>query len=425
MKQLCVLFFAVLFSTNMFGQPDIYSLPAIDTIYQDYIKTIEFHHTGDELSMPVIEINTGQLSMRFDDHYGEYIDYFYTVVHCDRNWNFTEDVEIGDYLSGPQELQIEEFGASVGTFASYTNYGFQFPNQDIGFLWSGNYLLVVYDADDTVAFTRRFYVVDEQVNIINPRYTRPNGEGQYHTHQSFEFNLGIKKLDAINPVNEIYVTGFQNRLNERLLPFVQPFRVNKDVAIFEIGNQFTFEGTKEYREFDTRELQSGTGRNIHTIERTNTETNALLELDGNRSVKANFTNAEANGGFIIRNNDRRTGEKNTSSQYVNTIFTLKSPIELPGAVYILGEFSDYKAYPQYKMHYLPVEKIYTLEIPLKQGYYNYMYGYVLDNERPSFEKFEGNSYETENRYHFLVYYRPIAKEYDQLVGYLNYPHQPR
>lgn len=411
---------------NLSAQPDIKELPAVDTIYKDYIKTIEFYNRGDELSIPIIDRQTGTFHVGFDDHYGEYIDYFYTVIHCDKSWDYTKDIEIADYLNGPQEIQIENFGSSVSTIANYTHYDFDFPNQDINFNWTGNYLLVVYDSDYTVAFTRRFYVADEIVSYVNPAYSRPNGVGEYYSHQSFTFNLNIGRLDPINPLNELFVTGFQNRFNERTLDFVQPFRVNGDKAIFEIGNQFTFPGYKEYREFDTREIISGQGRGIYTIELSNTEAVALLELDKNRSPKTNFTINDANGGFIVRNNDRRFGDEDISSQYLNVIFTLRSPIEEEGDVYVLGEFNDFKAYPQYRMNFLPNEGAYTVEVPLKQGYYNYMYGIVYENnQEPDLFRFEGSTYETENRYHFLTYYRPLSGEYDQLVGYLNYPHQPR
>ncbi len=422
-----ILSFLFLFGVShlLSAQPDFSSLPRVDSIYQDYIKTIEFYNASDELSMPIINQETGVLSVDFDDHYGEYIDYYYTVIHCDRNWNYTEDVEISEYLNGPDVIQIEDFGSSISTNISYMHYGFDFPNADINFRWTGNYMLIVYDSDNTVAFSRRFYVINEVVNFLFPKYVRPNGVGQFDTHQAFTFELGIKRLDPINPLNELYVTGFQNRLNERPLDFEQPFRINGTNAVFDIGNQFSFYGYKEYREFDTRTILTGLGRGINSVDVSNTNATVMLDLDKNRSPKAHFALRESNGAFVTRNTDRTTGDKNMTAEYVNTIFTLRSPIEEEADVYLLGEFNDFKAYPQYRMRYQQSQGIYTVEVPLKQGYYNYMYGTVDKNEAPDFLRFEGSSFETENRYHFFVYYRPLSGVYDQLVGYLNYPHQPR
>ena len=195
-----------LFSLGLYAQPDVSELRAVDTIYKDYIKTIEFYNNSEELSMPIVNREQGSMHVGFDDHYGQYIDYYYSVVHCDRNWNFTENVEFADFLNGQQEIQVESFGSAISTIKNYTHYDFDFPNEDLSFNWSGNYLLVVYDADYTVAFTRRFYVVDEIVTFINPAYTRPNGVGEFYSHQSFNFQLGIGQLDPINPLNEIFVT---------------------------------------------------------------------------------------------------------------------------------------------------------------------------------------------------------------------------
>ncbi len=420
--------FLLFFTTCLFqlaAQPDVSELKGVDTIYKDYIRTIEFYSGGDELSLPIIDKNSGVLHVGFDDHYGEYIDYYYTITHCDRNWKQTENVEMADYMNGLSEIQVESFGSSIGTIADYTHYDFDFPNDDLSFNWTGNYLLIVYDSDQTVVFTKKFYVVEEVVSIQNLQFSRPNGVGEFSSHQAFEFQLGIGRLNPLNPLEELHVTGFQNRFNERSLDFKQPFRVRDDRAFFQIGNQFSFPGYKEYREFDTREIVSGQGREIFTIERTETELNVLLELDKNRNPKSNFTINDANGGFLIRNNDRRFGDEDITSQYLNVIFTLRTPIEEESRVYVLGDFNDYKAYPAYQMTFLPNEGIYTVEVPLKQGYYNYMYGTVYDNEVPDLFRFEGSTYEAENRYHFMVYYRPLSGEYDQLVGYLNHSHQPR
>ena len=55
---------------------------------------------------------------------------------------------------------------------------------------------------------------------------------------------------------------------------------------------------------------------------------------------------------------------------------------------------------------------------LKQGFYNYQFAFVHDNvpKVVDLTEIEGDSYETENEYHILVYYRPFGSRYDQLVA---------
>jgi hypothetical protein len=58
---------------------------------------------------------------------------------------------------------------------------------------------------------------------------------------------------------------------------------------------------------------------------------------------------------------------------------------------------------------------------LKQGYYNYSYVTVPENQPAadafSYENTEGNYENTENTYTVLVYYRPFGARADELIGY--------
>ena len=69
------------------------------------------------------------------------------------------------------------------------------------------------------------------------------------------------------------------------------------------------------------------------------------------------------------------------------------------------------------MIYNYVEKEYELTLFLKQGYYNYQYTYLKDNEKCGDETLiEGTHYETENEYVIYVYNMPMGSNYDQLIG---------
>ena len=423
MKITLILLFSILSLSIVFAQPDLSKIPAVDSIYQDYIRTIEFRNTRSELSMPIINLKGGRLHVGFDDSYGEYIDYYYTVIHCDKEWNYTQDIEVSEYLEGPDNIQIENFASSVRTIMNYNHFEFQFPNNDIAFRWSGNYLLVVYDADETVAFTRRFYIYDNKVPILNPKYTQPIAPGTYDSHQAFNFQLQINTLNPLNPTEELCVTGFQNRLNEQTSTFKYPMLVQGKNAIFNFKDQLTFPGLKEYRFFDTRGILTA-GLNVNHIDISNTHAMVLLQLDKDRSVKPNFTREESNGGYIIRNDDRQIGSPNVSAEYPHILFTLKAPEPTRGDVYVVGEFNDFKIHKDFRMQHLTHERAYSLEVPLKQGYYNYLYAVHREGEPLDFFRYEGSSFETENIYHFFVYYRPRGSEYDQIVGYLEYPHNP-
>lgn len=415
MRNTLILIFLLLSTFTLSAQPDISEVKLVDSIRANYIRTVEFRNTKNELSLPIMKLKGERLVCEFDDSYGDYIDYYYTIKHCDRDWKLTENVEVSEYLEGPEELQIENFKSSVNTQMNYNHFSFTFPNQDIDLIWSGNYILVVYDDEGTIVITRRFYVVDDQVPI-SAKQEIPQGTGTYDTHQAFAVQVDLEQLNPLNPMNEIFVTAFQNRFNENTSPFISPIRLERNKGIFDIRDQISFLGLKEFRFFDSRNVLLA-GENVQAIDISNEHILLLLELDKKRDIKPYIFRKESNGAFVLRNADRDTGDKSISSEYPHIIYTLKSPFPADGEVYVIGEFNDFKVHEDFRMEFLEQRGAYNLEVPMKQGFYNYLYALKRSDNTLDIYELEGNSYETENKYHIFAYYRPISLKYDQLVGY--------
>ena len=61
---------------------------------------------------------------------------------------------------------------------------------------------------------------------------------------------------------------------------------------------------------------------------------------------------------------------------------------------------------------------YKAEVKLKQGNYNYLFGFKKNNEQEvDFTTLEGNHFETTNDYQVVIYYSDPVKMYDQIIGY--------
>jgi hypothetical protein len=87
--------------------------------------------------------------------------------------------------------------------------------------------------------------------------------------------------------------------------------------------------------------------------------------------------------------------------------------------YMLARLTaNWQVHPRFRMTYLPEAEAYVLEIPLKQGYYNYQY-LVVNRETGAVDEegLEGNWHAAGNEYQVLVYYRPFGERYDRLFGY--------
>jgi hypothetical protein len=69
---------------------------------------------------------------------------------------------------------------------------------------------------------------------------------------------------------------------------------------------------------------------------------------------------------------------------------------------------------------------YQLTTKLKNGFYDYMYGLVeKEGASPNLQIIEGSSFETENDYLFLVYFKAFGGLYDQLVAFQKFNTRPK
>ena len=91
------------------------------------IKTLLCHKKEDELSLPILNLNTdNQLLISFDDLDADIKDYYYSIIHC--NWDWTEsDLMQSEYVTGFTDEPITDYEFSFNTIQKYTHYTFNFP----------------------------------------------------------------------------------------------------------------------------------------------------------------------------------------------------------------------------------------------------------------------------------------------------------
>ena len=119
------------------------------------------YREGFELTNPVMEMNEPiKLIFKFDDFSEETKNYYYTVIHCDADWNESFLTQ-ADYIDGYPENPLIDYKLSFNTTFNYTNYQLTIPNDNIRFTISGNYVLVVYEDNDKekVVITQRFFTL--------------------------------------------------------------------------------------------------------------------------------------------------------------------------------------------------------------------------------------------------------------------------
>lgn len=431
-------------------------------VYDEQIKSVTFDVNNLPTNFPTITLNSGQFIMlKFDDLLNEERILYYRLIHCDKNWKPSTITEI-DAFNGFNNERLRNYAYSINTKVPYVHYWQQFPNSDIQFKISGNYLLVIYEDNiDYPIITRRFVVKENRVGI-EMKSVFPADVENIRYKQELNVAVNYEGFKMRNPMDEIDLVVIQNE-NWNTSVTSKPSFFSLNSLKFNKLNTFAWWGLTEFRDFDTRSLMR-LGRGVKFIERNKNETDVILMTDQPRRNKVHITTFDFNGRFIIDNFERLrfsttsdalekfinntqadanlrqslrdsivasvvrqnslldgqyiAEERNIRSDYTNVTFVLDDMIDTEkGEVYILGAMNNWMPVEEYRMKYDSKRDLYTAEVLMKQGYYNYMYALVNDKNEINYPVMEGSWNETENDYQALVYYRGIGDLYDRVIGF--------
>lgn len=432
------------------------SIYAQDKAYENYtfdkdIKSIQMIVNGIITSVPVLNLNSPDLmAVQFDDIGNREVDFYYKVIHCDRNWSPSNINDI-EYIDGFNNEQIRDWQNSLDTKYDYIHYWLTLPNRDTRFKISGNYILYVYMNEDqeNPVFTRRFIVAER---LVNPdiKWVRPTNTSLIRFNQQMNLSFLVKNYRFQNPQRDVSLSIIQNGdwLNSKTN--VQARNIKDGFFTFDNYGELSFSGSNEFRWFDMRSLRSRRS-GINTIENLVNGTNVLLQLGQLRNNSVYSFNYDFNGKYYIDNfdifnrftiftgntsepnrlnefrnaftylnlnNGWNTREESVRSDYANVIFSLESP-EIDDDIYVFGEFTDFQLKPEFKMQYDLERGIYLCNALLKQGYYDYCFATRGKNNKPDFDYTEGKWQDTENEYKIIVYLSEFATRYDRVIGVIS------
>ncbi|MBK0378352.1 type IX secretion system plug protein [Mucilaginibacter segetis] len=389
--------------------------PYTNAVYRHEIKSVVFYNTDKPASFPIITLNsTEQVVLGFDDLTGGSRNFYYTIEHCDANWN-PSNLSPAEYLQSFTNDRIFDYRYSTATFQKYTHYEVKLPNDNIAPKIPGNYILKVYEDGDEakMILTRRLYVVSKKVNVA-ANVTASNNVAARRTNQKLNLTIDYTGLNVQNPNHDLRVFVMQNARPETGYMNTQPTYIRGNQLVYNDVNINDFSGRNEFRHFDTRSLKLNS-EHISKIYRDTANTVVLL-TDPNRNLPNYILLYDNDGKFFIINQDGN--DPRVDADYAHVYFTLAAnKPETQGTPYIVGQFNDYKLDENSRMQYDAAGRFYT-HLFLKQGVYDYQYVWV-DNatQRASDTALEGNYFETENEYQVLVYYRPPGARWEELVGY--------
>ena len=388
-----------------------------DWTYKPYIKTAQLHESSFDANPAILKFNgSEQLELSFDDLEADKKSYSIGFIHCDANWE-PSNLMNSEFMNAFYDANIINFSFSTNTIQKYTHYAILFPQSNLQFTKTGNYIVFVYEDNDKdkIVLTKRFMIYEDKVTVVaNVRQAIGNDE-QYEK-QHIDFNVINSQYELTNPFTDMKVIITQNNRWDNAVNNIKPTFTEPRQLTYSLDDKSTFNGGNEFRYFDSRSLRTYTERVADITRDSLYKYHITLKTDELRTFKNYSFYNDLNGGFLIKNQDLATNP-DTEADYAWIHFFLPYDTQTSGNFYVLGKLTEWRLNKTNRMTYNYKKMGYECDLFIKQGYYNYTYVFLADQKKAGDETLsEGNHWETENDYTIYVYHRQRGTYYDQLVA---------
>lgn len=378
----------------------------------DHIRSLQTVAMDDPMMPCVMDLRKWHVEIGFDEMSHDYHRYRYHIEHMEADWSKSEDLFESNYLSGLNDLLIEDSEKSFNTTQVYTHYRLRLPNENTRLLLSGNYRVTIYDEDDDEReplATAEFCLVDTKMNV-GMRVDGNTDIDFQRSHQQVSVDVNYGSLRITDPERELKTYVVQNRRAERTVT-VQPNIRKAGGMEFTHQRSLIFPGGNECHKFELLDVHR-VNLNVDNMRWFEPYYHATLyETQPQRNYVFDH---DANGCYVMRGEDNMDNE--TTCEYVIVHFRLKSaPLE-GGPVYVQGLWCNNWPQEDYRMDYDEQAGEYHVAVLLKQGYYDYRF-VQLEGDEVTQVRTDGDFFQTSNEYQAFVYYKEPGGRYDRLVGY--------
>lgn len=377
---------------------------------RESVRTVQLYEGADERNFPISTLRSGdQLTLEFDlmRQEGQPLSVYFQ--HADRTWS--RDLSPSQFLESYHNDKLLDYQRSQGTVVPYVHYEYRFPNDDIRFRVSGNYVLRVtkQGQPDSVLFERPFFVTDDAGSLQMGTESIPvPGQRQQSVRPVARFDPPAELRGDPFGYTVCFVRNGRlpdTRCEERPLLAQQP------TLTFEVDRDRSFEPSTADYTVDLSNLCGGAS--IETTDRTVTPFQVLLEPD-----YAQFTgrdlDANLNGQILIRGVLDTYANPAIRAEYVRTTFAFVPPNERPlsGKVVVAGSFSGMDANRGTRMQWQSDRRRYEGAVLLKQGRYQYFYSASDPLLRRTIRESQPRR---QNTYTAFVYYQDPSRRTDRLL----------
>lgn len=375
------------------------------------VATIQLYPTGREADLPVLRLRGGgTLSLRFDllGETGRPLSvYFY---HADRAWR--RDLFPSQYLASYQHDDILRYDLSQSESLRYTHYHYAFPNDDIQFLVSGNYIVRVTEQglEDEIIFERPFFVDEGTGAVVLGIEPVLVGGRQFASSQPTAL-FSPPRGSTASMFD--YATCFAR--NGRFTDTTcsdRAFLADQPNLRFELDPRESFPAVGADYELDLTRLAPS--RDVEAVDLSERPYVARLQPDLLEFPDLQ-TPASLSGQPLVSTVVRSVAEPNTQADYADTEFYFVPPFDARAGstVRVVGSFNGWQAEGAPVLKWIPERERYEGRALLKQGVYQYGY---LPSDPGVRGAMRRNAPRFENVYTAFVYVQDVSLQTDRLVA---------
>ncbi|MBK7106178.1 MAG: DUF5103 domain-containing protein [Ignavibacteriae bacterium] len=377
------------------------------------IKSLKVYVNENQHSLPVLKLGTkDKLNIYFEVESEEIPSFAIHFQACNKNWETYDNL----LLQGTSDNAL--FNVNVERLPNTTdgaNYFVNetFPNNNVNFNISGNWIFYITDSYDkeTIYEFGKFFIVE---NIVELKTDIQNWrrEGKISSNNELDRVLNLKTSFVIPDSLDPFRVDFVNIIKNYEINFSQMLEKNS----FQENKNYEWDGSKSFT-FITRDLEPGKEyRQVNLNDHNkyqHPQTRAHFDgIEYSRFYK--LGEKDLNGSFSLMQ------KNNQYADYIIATFEFSPPDPIDEDIFIVGSFTNWEVLPWYKLNY--AKNNYKISLELKRGIYDYQFvtGNIDDDkvENIDWRIFEGNFWETNNKYSIFLYYKsPLFGEYDQIIGY--------
>lgn len=371
------------------------------------IKSVQLYRSGSTNNPPIIELGSSQkLTLEFDELTSLSGQFRVTFSHHDQEWN-ESNIPTDWYMDGSGELIVGGGTPNLLSRPNYFHYHEEFPNSQINFLISGNYMLHVTDfATGTRLFSLPFFVT-ENVGEIESWVETVYNAGQRYEALDRPFSEFIYPDFVAFPEFDLSFYFVQNRFWGDAKRSQHYDFSEEDRTQFHLSRDNAFYANYDFLSLNLNSL-SETNRQI--IEWRPGEVPPLAIL---REDVLNFTSDPiASWGSSFGN-----PHKNREARYANVRFRFQDGGQFTAddGVYLVGDFNQWLLSEDSKLKYNKNSGYWETTSLIKEGSYTYKYAVKAGSDGIDDLLLSDTITRQQQEYTSFVYYQDPDYRYQRLL----------